>query len=89
MGLYQVVSLIHQVIDIYGWIIIIWCLMTWIPMRPGTFFDDVRGALGMLVEPFLNVIRRFIPPMMGIDWSPVVAIFFMNVLERVIYMILL
>ena len=51
MELLQLVSLIQRLFDIYGWLIVIWCLLTWVPMRPGGFADDLRGALGMLVEP--------------------------------------
>ncbi len=58
MGTYQLLILVQRLFDIYGWLIIAWCLMSWIPMRPGAFLDDLRGALGMLVEPYLNLFRR-------------------------------
>lgn len=89
MGLYTVVSLIQKVFDIYGWLIVAWCLMTWIPTRSGSLFDDIRGAVGMLVEPYLNLFRRFIPPIMNVDWSPVVALFVLRIVERLLYAILL
>ena len=47
MGTYQLLILVQRLFDIYGWLIIAWCLMSWIPMRPGAFLDDLRGALGM------------------------------------------
>ena len=89
MGLYQLVSIVQRLFDIYGWLIIAWCLMSWVPARPGGFFDDLRGAVGMLVEPYLGLFRRFIPPIMGVDWSPVVAILVLGVIERLVYTILL
>ena len=45
--------------------------------------------MGMLVEPFLNVFRRFIPPVMGVDFSPVVAILALTLIERVLYYLIL
>lgn len=89
MGLYQLISIVRQLFDIYGWLIVIWCLMSWFPTRSGSFMDDLKGALGMLVEPYLNLFRRFIPPLGGIDWSPVVAILVLTAIERLLVMILL
>lgn len=89
MGLYQLITLVQRIFDVYGWLIVVWCLMSWFPIRPGSFFDDLRGALGMLVEPYLGLFRRFIPPLAGVDWSPVVAILVLSVIERLIYTILL
>lgn len=89
MGTYQLLILVQRLFDIYGWLIIVWCLMSWIPMRPGAFLDDLRGALGMLVEPYLNLFRRFIPPLAGVDWSPVVAVLVLSLIERLLYTILL
>ena len=81
--------LIYRLFDIYSWLIVVWCLMTWIPARPGGLLDDIRGAIGMLVEPFLGLFRRIIPPLMGVDWSPVVAILVLNLVERVVLTLLL
>lgn len=89
MELLQLVSLIQRLFDIYGWLIVIWCLLTWVPMRPGGFADDLRGALGMLVEPYLNLFRRFIPPLGGVDISPIVAILVLTAIERLVYTIIL
>lgn len=81
--------LIYRLFDIYSWLIVAWCLMSWIPARPGGFLDDLRGAIGTLVEPYLGLFRRFIPPLGGVDWSPVVAILVLTVIERVVLSILL
>lgn len=82
-------SLVYRLFDIYSWLIVIWCLMSWIPARPGGFFDDLKAAIGTLVEPYLGLFRRFIPPIAGMDWSPVVAILVLTVIERVALSILL
>ena len=89
MGLYQILGLIQRLFDIYGWLIVIWCLLSWVPPTRSGFLEDVRGALGMLVEPYLNLFRRFIPSVMGMDFSPIVAILALTLIERVIYYIIL
>jgi len=61
----------------YGILIIIYVLMSWIPMN-GAAIQDVYRVLGSVVEPYLSLFRRFIPPMGGMDFSPIVAIIVLN-----------
>lgn len=81
-------SLVVRLFDIYMFLVIIWCVMSWIP-RGNSTVDSIRGALDMLVEPWLNLFRRIIPPFGGIDFSPIVAIFALELLERLIVTIIL
>ena len=84
MGLYTIITKLFQ---IYFFLIIIWCIMSWIP-RGNSTVDSIRDALGSLVEPWLNLFRRFIPPFGGIDFSPIVALFALELIERLILSIL-
>jgi len=84
MNLY---SLVVRLFDIYVFLIVIWCVMSWIP-RGNSTVDSIREALGVLVEPWLNVFRRIIPSFGGIDFSPIVAIFALELLERLIVAII-
>jgi YggT family protein len=61
----------------YGILIIIYVLMSWIPMN-GETIKDLYRVLGSVVEPYLGLFRRFIPPMGGMDFSPIVAIIVLN-----------
>lgn len=85
----NVIVLIQRLFNIYEALIVVWCLMSWIPMRGGGFLDDVRGAIGILVEPYLNLFRRLIPPFGGIDFSPVVAILALGIIERLVFSLIL
>lgn len=67
------VGLVGMIYNIYLYMIIIYVLLSWVPnARESTF-----GVwLGKLVEPYLSIFRRFIPPIGGIiDLSPIIAIF--------------
>ncbi len=85
MSLYR---LIAQLFNVYYFLIVIWCVLSWIPRGLNGLVDDIRNAIGMLVEPYLNFFRRFIPPIMGIDFSPIIAIFALEIIERVILAII-
>ncbi len=84
MGLYSIITKLFQ---IYMLLIVIWCIMSWIP-RGSSTVDSIRDALGSLVEPWLNLFRRLIPPFGGIDFSPIVALFALELIERLILSIL-
>ena len=81
--------LIQRLFNVYEALIVVWCLMSWIPMRPGGLLDDIRGAIGIIVEPYLNLFRRFIPPLGGIDFSPIVAILALGIIERLFFSLIL
>ena len=51
--------------------------------------DDIGAVLQSLVGPYLNFFRRFIPPLGMIDWSPVVAILVLSLLENFIIRLIL
>ncbi len=80
--MYSLYLLIDRAIYFYETMIIVWCIMTYVPLRPGSVFNDIRNALGSLVCPYLNFFRRFIPPIGGLDFSPMIAIIALTVIER-------
>lgn len=77
-------AIISRLIDIYTVIIVIYCLFTWFPRPNGGFLADVSNLLSKLCEPYLNIFRRFIPAMGGIDFSPILAIVVLVLLGRVL-----
>ncbi len=78
---------LYRLVDFYEILIVVWCIMSWIPRMNDTV-ESVRSALGSIVEPYLALFRRYIPPMSGIDFSPIVAIIVLRLLQRVILYIL-
>ncbi len=58
-------------LSLYMWIIIIRALLSWV--NPDPYNPIVRFLYG-ITEPVLYRLRRVIPPIGGIDLSPMVAI---------------
>lgn len=59
--------------SIYFYAIIAYVLLSWLPNARDSFIGEM---LGKIVEPYLSIFRRFIPPIGGmIDISPIVALF--------------
>lgn len=90
MNAYSLYTLIIRIFRVYELMIVVWCLMSWVPRGTGRGgLDAFRDALGMLVRPYLDLFRRFIPPFGGIDFSPVVAIFALQLIARLVLSLLL
>ena len=78
---YYVINALYTLLRIYSFCIVVWCLSSWITVSN----DSVRNilkAIGKIVEPYLNVFRRAIPPISGVDLSPIVALFVLNLVGR-------
>ncbi len=86
--MYSIYFLIDRAFYFYETIIVVWCVLTYVPLREGSVVSDIRNALGALVCPYLNLFRRFIPLIGGIDISPMVAIAALVVIERMLLMFL-
>lgn len=69
MGL--VLSLIQQLVGFYMIALIIYIFMSWFP---GARESSIGRILARICEPYLEMFRRFIPPLGMIDISPIVAI---------------
>lgn len=66
--------LIITLADTYSMVIFVYVMMSWIPMSSGIVVDVYR-ALGKICDPYLDLFRRFIPPIGGmVDVSPIVAL---------------
>ncbi len=73
MGMVQIEGFIGMLTSIYSFLIIGYVLLSWLPNARDSFIGEM---LGKLVEPYLGIFRRFIPPIGGvIDLSPIVALF--------------
>jgi YggT family protein len=68
----QIIYLIQIGFEIYQYMIIAYILMSWVPQVRETSFGQL---LGRLVEPYLQIFRRFIPPLGLLDISPIAALF--------------
>ncbi len=85
---YALFRVLATLTNFYQILIVIWCILTWIPTSGG-IVDDIRRVLGSLVQPYLEIFRRLIPPIGGFDFSPVVAIVAINLIMRALAVILL
>ena len=89
MEMYRIVNLISALVNFYEWLVIIWCFMSWFPLREGSLIYDIAVVIDRIVSPYMNIFRRFIPPLGGMDFSPIVGLFVLTFGERLLFRLLL
>ena len=89
MNAITIARLVRTLFEFYNYLILGYVLLSWFPIRPGSLMDDIGAVLQSLVGPYLDFFHRFIPPLGMIDWSPVVAILVLSLLENFIIRLIL
>ena len=73
---------------VYLALILLYILMSWIPMPYTVWLNRIQRFLYDVVSPYLNIFRRLLPSFdMGglrLDLSPIIAIFALLILNRVV-----
>lgn len=64
---------IASFLQIYFILILVRVLLTWFPTAD--WANNIMSFLSPITDPYLNLFRSIIPPMGGIDFSPILAIF--------------
>ncbi|WP_234120003.1 YggT family protein [Clostridium hydrogenum] len=80
----MVISLIIVLFRVLEWIIIIDCVLSFVPSDS---LYSVRQAIGNITEPILapfRAIQERIAPGFMIDFSPVIALIVIQIIERLI-----
>lgn len=72
MDFYTIQSFLTTIFTIYQFMIFGYILMSWIPALQQSAIGEF---LGKLVEPYLSIFRKIIPPIGMIDISPIIALF--------------
>ncbi len=75
----MVVKVLHLIIQILILLVFIHALGSWIPqIRESRFYYYIDR----LVDPLLEPIRRVVPAVGGIDFSPMILIFILILIDR-------
>lgn len=77
---------VYQLFNVIIWILIIRILLSWFPnvdwyRQPFKFLKNVA-------DPILEPFRAIVPPISGIDFSPIVAFFVISIIQRLTLYIL-
>jgi YggT family protein len=69
--------LIGRLIDIYSLVVLAAVIMSWVRIDPR---QPLAMIVASLTDPVLGPLRRVLPPMGGMDFSPMVLLFGLQIL---------
>lgn len=82
-------QLLYVALDLYFWVLVISAILSWLVAfgvvnTRNRFVYTIGDMMHRLTEPVLRPIRRWIPPLGGLDLSPIVVILIIIFLQRLI-----
>ncbi|AFY40726.1 YggT family protein [Nostoc sp. LEGE 06077] len=80
--MFLLISTLNTFIQLYTALLFIRVLLTWFPTI--NWYNQPFSALSQITDPYLNVFRSIIPPLGGIDISPMLAILLLQVVGQVV-----
>lgn len=89
VGREAIANYVDTLFTVYVALIIVRIVLSWIPRMPyNPVLRTVVGFVGDVTDPYLNLFRRFIPPVRigpaALDLSPVVGIFLLIILQGIV-----
>lgn len=81
LAMFSVAELVELFLNIFVFAVFVRALLSWI--NPGDF-NAASSILVSLTEPLLNICRKFIPDMGGIDLSPLIVLLLLQLAKMVL-----
>ncbi|ALB41495.1 MULTISPECIES: YggT family protein [Nostocales] len=69
-------------VSLYSYLLIIRVLLTWFPTIEWS--NQPFAALSQISDPYLNLFRSIIPPLGGMDFSPILAFLALNIVGGIL-----
>jgi YggT family protein len=77
-------GIICALLNIYLLAVLGVIILSWFPLRPGGFPHRIFGYLRAVVDPVLSPLRRVLPRLGSLDFSPVILILGIGIIARLV-----
>jgi YggT family protein len=88
MVLFDAVDQIRTFIDtfvlVYILVIFVYIITSWVRLPYSPWLNRIQRFLYDVSEPYLRLFRRIVPPLGPLDLSPLVAVFTLVLLNRIV-----
>jgi YggT family protein len=75
---FSVGYLVADIIQLFGFLVLLWCLLSWFPNI--SWYNQPWKTLDRIVQPIITPFRKILPPINGIDLSPMIAMAVLQVI---------
>ncbi|MBD2296453.1 YggT family protein [Anabaena sphaerica FACHB-251] len=74
--MYLLITTLAKFVEFYSYLLLFRVLLTWFPQV--NWSNQPFAALSQISDPYLNLFRSIIPPLGGMDFSPILAFLVLN-----------
>lgn len=83
----NLIFVVNSFFQIYFWLILVRCLLSFIPSID--WYKQPFEGIKDVTDLYLNIFRKIIPPIGGLDFSPIIAVIALQILNYIIIYLLL
>lgn len=83
----NLIFVVNNFFQIFFWLILVRCLLSFVPSID--WYKQPFPAIKDVTDLYLNLFRKIIPPFGGLDFSPIIAVIALQILNYAIIFILL
>ncbi|MDV2999999.1 MAG: hypothetical protein N5P05_001605 [Chroococcopsis gigantea SAG 12.99] len=77
-----ILTILINFLNIYTVLLIVRVLLSW--FQGAGWAEQIMSFLGPITDPYLNIFRSLIPPLGGMDFSPILAFFALQLLQNLL-----
>jgi len=78
---FALIRIINIAFQVYTLMLFARIIASWIPQL---YEYRIMQFIAFYTEPYLNIFRRFIPPLGMIDFSPIIAFLFLSFIQNIL-----
>jgi YggT family protein len=75
-------GIISNIIQLISLLVLVWCLLSWFPNI--RWYDQPWKTLDRIVQPIMAPFRKILPPINGIDLSPMIAMMVLQFVSKMV-----
>lgn len=84
----RIESFVNVFVSVYVLLILAYIVSSWIRLPYSPWLNRVQRFLYDVCDPYLRIFRRLVPSLGPVDLSPMVAVFSLLILERIVIALL-
>ncbi|ABI68271.1 YggT family protein [Syntrophomonas wolfei] len=81
MAIYQIVQIVNMAFNVLVWLIIARCILSFVRHNP---YQPLIKFVYDVTEPIMAPFRRLIPAAGGLDFSPIIAVLAVTLIQKIV-----
>ncbi|HBK54529.1 YggT family protein [Syntrophomonas wolfei] len=81
MAIYQIIQIVNMAFNVLVWLIIARCILSFVRHNP---YQPLIKFVYDVTEPIMAPFRRLIPAAGGLDFSPIIAVLAVTLIQKIV-----